>query len=85
MQQRRSTVRWLEQRRMHSPAHCIDDNGSPSCGDLTCILLFHSPVFPFLLCYSVKIKPWSCLHRRTISLAVVPPRDSSLHATASCP
>uniref|UniRef100_A0A0E0A2Q3 Uncharacterized protein n=1 Tax=Oryza glumipatula TaxID=40148 RepID=A0A0E0A2Q3_9ORYZ len=28
MQQRRSTARWLEQRRMHSPAHCIDDNGN---------------------------------------------------------
>ena len=30
VQQQHSTARWLEQRRMHSPAHCIDDNGSPS-------------------------------------------------------
>uniref|UniRef100_A0A0D9Y7Y4 Uncharacterized protein n=1 Tax=Oryza glumipatula TaxID=40148 RepID=A0A0D9Y7Y4_9ORYZ len=59
MQQRRSTARWLEQRRMHSPAHCIDDNGSPSCGDLACISLFHSLVSPFMFCYSIEIKPYS--------------------------
>uniref|UniRef100_A0A0D3FRT1 Uncharacterized protein n=1 Tax=Oryza barthii TaxID=65489 RepID=A0A0D3FRT1_9ORYZ len=101
MQQRRSTARWLEQRRMHSPAHCIDD-----CGDLACILLFHSPVFPFLLCYSIEVSnpghasivgpPHSlpCLlatprrtppHRAPADAVVVPPSAGALPGAALAP